>query len=76
MISTSVPSFGAEWIEKVARLASTIALVSGRPSPVPSLRLRLPVATCRNGFMACSSSERDMPIPVSRMRRTTLPLAS
>lgn len=41
LISTSVPSFGVDVIEKLALLASTIALVSGRPKPVPSPRTRL-----------------------------------
>ena len=38
--------------------------------------LSAPVVTCRNGFIACSSSLRVMPTPVSRMRSTTLPLFS
>src|SRR6218665_2066185 len=51
-ISTSVPSFGVDWITKFARLASVIALVSGRPRPVPSPRLCVLAPTWRNGFIA------------------------
>ena len=55
-IDTSVPSPGAETISNCARLASTIALVSGSPSPVPSPRCRGPGPTWPNGFIACSAS--------------------
>ena len=72
VISTSVPSFGALERWNLARFASAIALVSGRPSPVPP---RGEVESCRNGSSAVAISFSVMPTPVSRTRRTTSPLS-
>ena len=71
VISTSVPSFLTLVIVIAARLASTSALVSGRPRPVPPER-RV-VGTCRNGSSASAISLSSMPMPVSRTRRIASP---
>ena len=47
--STIVPAFLVDWIAKLARLASTSALVSGRPRPVPPRRGRRDLAERLHG---------------------------
>src|SRR5579875_836384 len=72
--STRVPSCSLLLIVKEARLASTKALVKGRPKPVPLDRLAL--ARRRNGSKAAPISASDIPLPVSRIRMTAFPASA
>src|SRR5690606_32104564 len=76
VIVTSVPSSGSLLMPNVARFASTSALVSGSPRPVPGLYCRSGRSTRLHGTMAGASPSPVIPIPVSLTRTCTSPESS